>query len=162
MCISSKRLDDRLLVLLLILLNIAATMAIATFVTIHLFLEALTVQFETSWSFAVAAKSFLLCEYLLFLLINLRDYYYIPGTPVTPLRKRRWRIPNSMRNGKTFLELFLKRFAKRFRVDWILCLIFHLAPLGILAWSVVLYGRRNQSVVRTGTVQYFSEVWSSI
>lgn len=89
MGVSSECFYNRLLVFLFILLNIAATMAIAIFITIHLFLEALAVQFETSGPLAVAAKFFLFCEYLLLLLINLRDYYYIPGTPVTSLRKRR-------------------------------------------------------------------------
>lgn len=87
--ISSKCLYDRLLVFLFILLNIATTVTITIFITIHLFLEALAVQLETSRSFAVAAKFFLFCEYLLLLFINLRDYYYIPGTPITSLRKRR-------------------------------------------------------------------------
>ena len=89
MSISSECLYDRLLVFLFILLNIAATVTITIFITIHLFLEALAVQLETSGSFAVAAQFFLFCEYLLLLFINLRDYYYIPGTPVTSLRKRR-------------------------------------------------------------------------
>jgi len=55
MSISSECLYDRLLVFLFILLNIAATVTITIFITIHLFLEALAVQLETSGSFAVAA-----------------------------------------------------------------------------------------------------------
>jgi hypothetical protein len=48
MSVSSKRIYNRLLMFLFVLLNIAATVAIAVFITIHLLLEALAIQLETS------------------------------------------------------------------------------------------------------------------
>jgi len=162
MRVSSKCLNDGLLVFLLILLIIAATMTITVFVTIHLLLEALAIKFEAPRSFAVAAQLFLFRGHLLLLLIYLRDYYDVPGTAVASLRKRGGGIPNSMGHWKAFFKLFLEGFPKGLRVDRVLCLIFHLSSLWVLPRRVILDRRRDKSIIRARAIEYFSKIGPSI
>ncbi len=79
MSVSSKRLNNSLLVLILITYIIAAIVTITALTAEHLLLKALAVQFKTTRTLTVTTYLFLFLH-LLLLVINMRDYYYIAGT----------------------------------------------------------------------------------
>lgn len=79
MSVPSKRLNNSLLVLILIAYIIAAIVTITALTAEHLLLKALAVQLKATRTLTVTTYLFLFLH-LLLLVINMRDYYYIAGT----------------------------------------------------------------------------------
>lgn len=136
-------------VLSYILTMISTVMAITMLVTKYFFLKALTIEFQTFWSFAITSYFFLF-HHLLLLFIERRQNICIAS--LTFLRKGWWGVPDGILYRKTLIISFFKRFSERLWIKRILCLEYVTISLRILPGTLIFNLRRNKSLIGWWTI----------
>ena len=140
-----------------ILFMVSAVVTMAILSTKYFFLEAFTVKFETFRPFTITAK-FLFILTFHFIVLFVDRWQKACIWTLTSFRERGWWVSDCILYWETLINSFFEWFAKRFRIEWILCFIDLSISLRVFSGTLVLHLWGDKTLIRAGTVKNFSEI----